>query len=255
MVSVNRLVLEEYGPKYFKAVKEHLLTLHEIEDFTGEHTNLRRQSQAFVTGSGVSSSDLLRDYDNSMLAIDEFRITVIIYACVCLITKHSSLSIGGFRYYSTSINDAVPDSTDTHDMIKYLSENIDIDTFLVPDYIKKTMAKHVEEKEANKICNKLFDKLNDKNARSSFETFSEYMTENSRNLIDKLNSEGYMNTHSVEVLSDLMILRKIGFPVPDLYIIKGDLPVPKELLHALTKKMFEVSTGDNSGGILGLGDI
>ena len=107
-------------------------------------------------------------------------------------------------------------------------------------------------------CEKWFSKMDGSENHGTFELYHDYIETNAMELNRELLSQGYTHTHALDALTTLVILRKHGFPVSRLYSVHESTPLPKEIMHALAKKLF-TSKGEGGsgfhGGLLDLGDI
>ena len=255
---VNKKSIERFAPLYFAAAKVNLASLRCAQWKTGKYPEFRRLIELFMKAGGLSSADMmLEKYNPIMLKNDEFRVMVILYACVCLITERDELCIPEFREYIACIQDS-REISDTADTLKYLSDIVGIDGSIVPEGIKTGMAEIFEEREANKICDKVSDSADGPDGYTLFDGYWDYMKSKANGLINKLVTEGYTHPFTLDLLTHLMILRKLNFPVSDLYSVQMNLPAPRGLIDVLSKKLFEIYKQGKSlpggGGVIDLSD-
>ena len=258
MEKIGQDLIQGFAPLYFEAAKQHLVMFRNIQESTGQYSYMRNQVEMFMRTSGLTSGDMIRtEYNPIMLNNEEFRTVVILYTCTCILCSTDKMGIPCFREFMMHIQDSFGHKN-THDVVKYFSDIFDIDPGIIPDYVKTGMALEFEEREADKICEKSFEKLDGPDGYSSYEQYSEYMLENSKSITHNLNVEGYTNTFDPDMLAKLMILKKLNFPVPTLYSVQKYLPFPGGLIDVLTKKLFTLRQSggfSSSGGFFDLDDL
>jgi len=253
---INKKVIGGYAPILYKSILRHLKVMKYICDFNGCHTEMRFQVERFMRSMGLSAADVLSEsYDPSIIENEEFRLILILYTCVCIITDSSMMEMGEFATYMQYIRDSVGD-LDSGELIKYFCDMMKVDPKIVPQYIQKKISTSFEEKAANNICEKRFEKLDGPNDYVSFELYHEYMEKNAQKLINDLNTEGFTNTYPLDLMTILLILKKHNFPILNLYSVDQSLPAPRGIIDVLAKKLFTLRQNGGippNGGIIDFG--
>lgn len=259
-------LLKKVAPTYFSVVLDHLATLKRMAMFTGRYSKVRFQVEQFMRISGMSAADIITEYDDTLLENDEFRIVTMLYACASLISvreidedgalnSEDVITIDEFRGSMSILQEVMGGEFSPNDAIRYFSERFDIDPNLIPEYVKKNLTDESEERKANQICEEKIRKLDDHSNYVEFDQYYEYIEENTKSIISTLNTEGLINTYPLDIMAILILLRKLRFQVAKLYDVDNALPMPKEILNALAKKIFHATKNGISGGIIGPDDL
>jgi len=249
-MTITMDVLKEYAPIYFKQTKKHLNTINAIREFTGNYEAGNAQVESFMKLSGMSTYDLMGKYNDDMLKSDPFRMMVILYTSICIVSKRKDLSSEEFGGYSIMLKNIIGSELDHSALLQYISDKIGVDATLVPSYVKIGVAKAAEERDANKICDSQMNLIRRPNPEEEFDSYYTYMNGKAADLIQTLNKAGYMHSFEQEKLTFMMVLRKLGLRMFQLYDIDMNLPFPEEVSRELAKKVFEL----NSRGFIS-GDI
>lgn len=257
-MKIRKSVLKRFAPIYFEATKKHLRNLKNVAIFTGMHAEMRVQIERFMHISGLSAADLLFEYSDEMLDNDEYRMIVLLYTCACFMSNSETLSMEEYRGYMSALNEVMGENFNPHDALRYFSEMFSIQPDLIPQYVKTNMAKDTEERCANDLCDKKLQLINGPDEFFNFDSYHKYVSERAQEIVTSLNGEGYVNTRPVEVLSTIIILKKLNFHMFRMYSIENDIPMPKEVMDALAKKIFSIYKSGLPGGsgphIIGLDD-
>lgn len=250
---ITKNTIEVCAPLYYEAIKTHLETLRAMRDRSGKYSIITDRIELFMRASGLTAADMMSgNFEKSMMDNDAFITSAILFTCACMITNRNTMSIPEYREYLGTLQDVLDGHTSTYDTIKYFSHELGIDADVVPNDVKEGMAEVDEERAADKICNRSFEKLDTPETYPSFDVYYQYMKENGLAIINELTTEGYSHTYDPDTFAQLMILKKLNFPVGTLYSIQRDLPAPKGIIDVLTKKLFALR---HEGGLPGGGGI
>ena len=255
MEKIDQNTIRKYARRYFSSTRKHLASLRSLQHRIGEHSFVRKRIEEFMFVSGLSAADMMFEFfSEDMLNNDEFRAVVMLYACVCIITSEEQISMIRFREYMTYMQKS-KNYDNANDLIKYFTEIFDIDPGVVPKYVQVGIAEMFEERNANRVCNSQYDKIDSPDEYMSFDGYREYMENHAKSIINILNIGGHVKTHDLKTFTYLLILKKLNFPVGNLYSSQGHLPVPRGIIDELAKKLFELrKQGGTGGSIIGFGD-
>ena len=251
MKKIDMKVLRKIAPAYFDAAKAHLVDFGALRDFTGNIPQLNRQMISLVEFSGLAPVDLLYSYNEDLLNYDGFRMMAIMYSGMCIILGKESISISELRSMMSSIIESMPDGFTHNDMIQFMSQHIEIDQSIIPSNIKIDMAKETEERKANELCINRANIIRRPNAGETYESYKSFIEDQASTIIGILNDDGYMHSYPVDVFTSLLMLYKFGMTFAKMYCIGGGLPMPKEVMNALSQKLFQANLDGGISGIIG----
>lgn len=253
MLTVKLKTLQLIAPIYYDNVINHINSLRSIRDFTKQYSMVNRQIEAFMSASGFSSADL-SGYDPSILQYDDFRMILIIYVCVGIISGNEKLSMEDFRGYMSSFREVMGSEFNHNDAVQYFSKHIDIDPSLIPSSVKVDIAKGVEERDANKICESNINLIRLPEPGESFDSYKSFIEGHTSKLVSNLNDAGYMHSYPIDLFTSIILLKKLNFQISSLYRIDGITPLPAGAINAIAKQIFELrQQGITGGSIIGDG--
>lgn len=255
MVKIRLNTLQEMAPIYYKEVKKHITALKAMRNFTGNYESFNQQIENSVIMGGLSSADF-DEYDPYFLEYPGFRMIVVLYTCACIITNLKSMSMEDFRGYMNALRESMGGEFDQNDAIQYLSKNINIDNSLIPSNVKVNIARSVEEREANKICETNINLIRKPDPGETFESYKSFIGGRAEKMITDLNNSGYMHSYPLDIFTMIVLLKKLNFQLASLYRIDGFIPLPVGAMHAIAKQLFEFAEkgiigGNIIGGVIG----
>jgi hypothetical protein len=255
MGKINTQMIKKMAPVYFGAVKEHLTSLGVIRDFTGKTFKINNDAMETSRSLGCFPSDLLApDHENAsqaMLNCDDFKIMVIIYASICSLFEKKYISIYELLGVVSLIRDSMGEKFTPNDMIRFVSQKIQIDLDVIPKSIIIDIAEEDEERKANALCVNQANLIRAPNSKEAYESYRSHVKECAENILNILNKEGYVHAYPVDALTSLLILHKHGMVINNLYKIDERLPIPQEVINALSKKVFQMVSGGDISDIIG----
>lgn len=160
-----------------------------------------------------------------------------------------------FRGFVSSFQNLIGTSFTPNDAIRYFTKVFDISQDLIPEYVKKNLVIDSEERNANEICESKIEKLDGPSNYVDFDQYYEYIEENTKPIISILNTEGFINTYPIDVMTNLVLLKKLRFQIGKIYDVENSLPIPAEVLGALARKIFHATKGGLNGDIIGPDDL
>ena len=251
-MSITLKTLQKTAPVYFEAVKECIDDLGMIRGFTGKMTALNQQMTSFLGISGMSVVDIMYGYDPGLLNYDGFKMMVIVYTSICAALGKDKISIPELRWTIQLISECVDENITNNDVLQHIINNADVDPEIVPANIKIDIAKEAEEKQGNELCYSMVGLMRLPNSGEDYNSYKEYVENQAVNITNALNKEGLVHSHSMDVFVSLLILNKMGVNIVKLYQIDRQLPIPKEVINELSKRIYENMASGNFGVIGGL---
>jgi hypothetical protein len=91
------------------------------------------------------------------------------------------------------------------------------------------------------------------NNGESFDSYKSFVGDHAEKIISNLNSNGYMHSYPIDIFTIIILLKKMGFQISSLYKIDGTLPLPKGVMDAIAKQIFELRESGITGGTI-IGD-